>query len=29
MPIEFVRFRLKRQAPPRDFKPAWRFYPLR
>lgn len=29
MPIEFVRFRLKRQTPPRDFKPAWRFYPLR
>lgn len=28
MPIEFVRQRLKKQAPPREFRPAWRFYPL-
>lgn len=28
MPIEMVRARLLGQAPPADFKPGWRFYPL-
>jgi hypothetical protein len=25
MPIEMVRARLEGKAPPRDFRPAWRF----